>query len=164
MLCPHRACQREEQEMERRAIPMTRAKLMFSRKPPAPRVSRRVREEDLTLYQAIVGKPPVLDELPPESPAPQPLRLATQPQRTWSPVVLSIRLRVICNQHIADHVTRPELADWLRHVTGEAFRRLDQAQARLAAARPAPAARRKVESRPIEPTMHLTPRQYNRVA
>ena len=143
---------------------MSRSMSLFSRKPRVRARTRPVREEDLTVYQAIVGKPPILDQTPQESPAPAPLRLSADRGRSWSPMVLSLRLRVICRQGIADHVSRPELADWLRHVTGEAFRRLDQAQARLAASRFAPIARRKVESRPVEPTMHLSPRQYNRVA
>jgi hypothetical protein len=121
---------------------------------------RPVRHEDLRLYSAITGKSAEISKLKSESPAElksESVAEASAPQtigaiakRVLAPdvVQLSLKLREICELGIANGVKRPQMADWLRHVSEEAFRRLDQAQVRLSQSRPA-ANRRRVEAREV---------------
>jgi hypothetical protein len=88
---------------------------------------------------------------PVEIPAPQ--TISAIARRVLAPDVaqLSLRLREMCEMGIANGVKRPQMADWLRHVSDEAFKRLDQAQARLSQSRSI-VTRRRVEAREVSAT------------
>ncbi|HWE01416.1 MAG TPA: hypothetical protein VG326_03325 [Tepidisphaeraceae bacterium] len=127
--------------------------------PPRPHGSRKVRrtvtDEDLRLYRAITGSSPHPADMkfapPVEIPAPQ--TISAIARRVLAPDVaqLSLRLREMCEMGIANGVKRPQMADWLRHVSDEAFKRLDQAQARLSQSRSI-VTRRRVEAREVSAT------------
>ncbi|HZL36012.1 MAG TPA: hypothetical protein VFC78_11920 [Tepidisphaeraceae bacterium] len=149
-----------------------RPRPVFPRDARAMEVRRRVDQQDLSLFEAIAGKQPEYDEavlaVYHAKAAVQAPELAERrrPHRTSSlaSLKLSLRLREWCEQG-ANRVSRPIVADWLRHVSDEAFTRLEQAQARLSAARPrVPANVRAVEAPPITPNITAHPHPYMRVA
>ena|SRR5665213_3024968 len=112
---------------------------------------RPVRDEDLRLYSAIIGKSAELTDpkLQIAAEVAAPPTIGAIAKRVLAPDVaqLSVKLREICEMGIANGVKRPQMADWLRHVSDQAFRRIDQAQVRLSQSRPAN--RRRVVAREI---------------
>lgn len=121
---------------------------------------RRATTQDVLVYEAIVGQwgkgasagLRVADE------SVEPVQAAAR--RAWPADVAQVseRVRQIFEMGIANGVKKPEMAQWLRHMSGEAFRRLEEAQARLSTARRSINARR-VEARVIRPAV-LRPHEY----
>ena len=95
---------------------------------------RRIHQHDLDMYAAIAGQAPAM---PPPRPAPPPpSALAAPAAQTWSPLVLCTYLRQAWQHRLAGYARRqPEVADWVRKLSDQAIERLQQAQARLAAAK-----------------------------
>ena len=142
---------------------------LYSRGHRAESNPRPARQHDLFMYQLILGKP--VEIVPPTSAEPQAAALRPSVRslvrRAWTQSVqISHRLRQMWRQRRAEPETQPQvqpqMAGWLRHLSEEAFRRLDEAQVRLSQPRHRQA-RRRVESREvmsIRPVEH----DYKRVA
>jgi len=134
---------------------------------------RPVTQQDVFMFEAIVGKAADLPPSPAEEPAnPQSTSEPSGPtiqavvHRAWKPRVaqISVRLRAIYEHGIAHNAKHPQVAEWLRHLSDQAFKRIDQAGVRLSAARPSN--RRRVEAREVMSIRPMTPESsdYKRIA
>jgi hypothetical protein len=95
---------------------------------------RRVLQHDLDMYAAISGKPPGMP--PAEEATEEAVEVATAARaRPWSATVLANYLGHLHVPRLAVRVVRPEVADWMRRLSGQALERLHEAQDRLASAR-----------------------------
>lgn len=95
---------------------------------------RRVLQHDLDMYQAIAGRRPTVPL--PDKPLEKAVKVATAAKsKPWSPMVLAIHLGNFCSNRIAFRVMKPEMADWVRRLSGQALERLQEAQVRLTASR-----------------------------
>lgn len=107
-------------------------------------IRRRVLQHDLDMYHAISGSRPTVPL--PKEPRHEAVKVATAARaRPWSPMVLAIHLGNFCSQRIAMRVMKPEMADWVRKLSGQALERLQEAQMRLSASREANASRSRSE-------------------
>ena len=94
----------------------------------------RVLQHDLDMYHAISGSRPTVPL--PKEPIRQAVKVATAAKaRPWSPMVLAIHLGNFCSHRLAGRVMKPEMADWVRKLSGQALERLQEAQMRLATSR-----------------------------
>jgi hypothetical protein len=110
---------------------------------------RRVSGTDLNLFNAIVGEHPILPPAAAERAAAQRLEDATlaQAQKQQRPrprykiaippaaPAMIKQIRAACHRGISLRVKRPDVAHWLRSVSDQVLHRLEEAQARLTAAR-----------------------------
>lgn len=117
------------------------------------RASRRpVTQDDLVIYEAIIGKLAKMRRAANgEDPEPhQSARLYSVAEQAWSADLARVtdKLREICEAGLAGGIRTPHLVDWIRQMSNEAFNRLEEAQARLAAARNQ-GLRRRVWARPV---------------
>lgn len=95
---------------------------------------RRLLQHDLDMYQAISGRRPAVPL--PDRAIEKAVRVPTAAKaKPWSPMVLAIHLGNFCSNRIAFRVMKPEMADWVRKLSGQAIERLQEAQARLSASR-----------------------------
>ncbi|HEX5243893.1 MAG TPA: hypothetical protein VFW23_11575 [Tepidisphaeraceae bacterium] len=118
------------------------------RKPYVRQVIRRTTGTDFNLFNAIVGADSIMEPTVAERaaievlaavpPPPPPTlkskirkELANLPSPTRSAASLASQVREICERRITLHVSRPQMAEWLRHVSTQAIRRLEEAHARL---------------------------------
>ncbi len=85
-------------------------------------------EANMALYAAIVGRRPEIDPTAGDALAPPP---PPRPQRSWSPILLSIYLRD-AYRNGTSKLTRPEISAWLRRQSASAKKRLIESQNRLA--------------------------------
>jgi hypothetical protein len=110
---------------------------LYKRKPRRHVFSGHLTQQDLFIYEAIVGKPALpprtsalATALPPTlAPIYEPIPITA---RRWKPVVadLTVRLRTMFEANI-NQALKPQVSDWLRNMSEEAIKRLDQAQIRL---------------------------------
>ena len=100
----------------------------------------RVLQHDLDMYQAISGRRPAVPL--PDEPTEKAVKVRTAAKaKGWSPIVLAIHLGNYCSNRFAFRVMKPEMADWVRKLSGHAIERLHEAQARLTASRDSNASR-----------------------
>jgi hypothetical protein len=112
--------------------------------------SRRVSGQELNLFNAIVGEQPILPPAAAERAAAERLEAATleqaqkQQQRQTLRSKINIasaapdmlkQIRQACHRGISLRVKRPHLTHWLRDMSDQLLHRLEEAQARLTAAR-----------------------------
>ena len=98
---------------------------------------RRVMQHDLDLFAAISGYTPRTEQLPtgPEEVA---VRVPTAAKaKAWSAAVLHSYMSGKRVKQIASKAVSPEVADWMRKLSGHAMERLHEAQDRLTASREA---------------------------
>jgi hypothetical protein len=121
-------------------------------------VHRRVTGHDFNLFHAIVGTQPImapraaeqavisamaaLPPAPADATALKKLKLPSIPRPAWSAAAFAAQVRDFCERELRGRVNRPNMAHWMRHVSDEAIKRIEEAQARLASRRIAPAARK----------------------
>ena len=111
--------------------------------------SRRVSGQELNLFNAIVGEQPILRPADADRAAAERIERATLEQAQkqqrrklyWkitvppaAPAMLK-QIREVCHRGISIRVKRPHLAHWLREFSDQVLHRLEEAQARLTAAR-----------------------------
>lgn len=118
------------------------------RKPYVRQVIRRTTGTDFNLFNAIVGADAIMEptvaeraasEVLAAAPPPPPPTLKSKiraelnklPNHTRSAKTIASQVREICERRISMHVNRPQMAEWLRHVSAQAIRRLEEAHARL---------------------------------
>jgi hypothetical protein len=128
---------------------MNFAASLYLRKPRPKARRRQFSQDDLFMFEAIVGKPA---QVFPADEAAASLPQGGEPiptvARRWNPADLTGRLRTMCGQTLG-HGIKPHVTDWLRQISGQALARLDEAQARLSAAR-TPGNRRRVIAREVK--------------
>ena len=123
-----------------------------SRTPRRQMGRRQLTQQDLVMYEALIGR---AVELTPEPVAAAQLPKGMAPIRTvasrWKPTVtdLTVRLRAMYAQSINQNM-KPQVTDWLRHMSEAAMKRLDEAHVRLNASR-TQTNRRKVVAWEIDP-------------
>jgi hypothetical protein len=101
---------------------------------------RRVLQHDLDMYHAISGARPAVPL--PKEPVPRMVKVPTAAKaRPWSPMVLAIHLGNFCSNRLPTRVMKPEMADWVRRLSGQALERLQEAQMRLSTSREVNASR-----------------------
>lgn len=95
---------------------------------------RPVTRDDVRLYEAIIGR---RSNVKAGGPGSRSEALRTSTTRVWPVDMADIthRLREMCDFGLAQGVNRQHMAQWLRQMSDEAFRRLEEAQARIAATR-----------------------------
>lgn len=106
-------------------------------------IRRRVLQHDLDMYHAISGARPTVPL--PREPRQEAVKVPTAARaRPWSPMVLAIHLGNFSNR-LTMRVMKPEMADWVRKLSGQALERLQEAQLRLSASREANPSRSRSE-------------------
>jgi hypothetical protein len=139
---------------------MNRPTPVFARDARLQAVRRPASGADMTMYQAILGKAPVIEENAAPKKKTALARRQQPPAKSWSPLVLSNRLREMCRERFAVRPLgqrRPDVADWLRYVSDEAIRRLEQAHARISSSRPRANRRKTVQSREVASKQNVLP-------
>lgn len=96
---------------------------------------RRVMQHDLDLFAAISGYTPRAEEIP-TTPKEVAVRVPTAARaKAWSAAVLHSYMSGKRVKQIASKAVSPEVADWMRKLSGHAMERLQEAQGRLTASR-----------------------------
>lgn len=143
---------------------------LYSRGRKARVGKRTTTPHDVFMFEAIVGKP---TDLPATDTAPSakdekptgPAIPAVVKRAAWKPAManLSVKLRAMYDHGMSQK--RPQVADWLRHLSDQAAKRIDQAQARLNTTRP-DSKRRRVEAKELLSIRPTDPqsRTYKHVA
>ena len=123
--------------------------------------ARPVTREDVRVYEAIVGR---RSNISAGGPGSRSQAIHTFVIRAWPADMsqVSRRLREMCQLGIAHGVKKPQMAQWLRQMSDEAFKRLDEAHQRLASTRAAVISKR-VEAREV-PQNADSFQPYKRVA
>ena len=118
----------------------------FGRTSQVKVMRRRVMQHDLDLFAAISGYSPRTEQIPTE-PKEIAVRVPTAMKaKAWSAAVLQSYMGTKRVKRIASKAVSPEVADWMRKMSGHAMERLQEAQGRLTASRSAiqPRSMRKV--------------------
>ena len=98
---------------------------------------RRVMQHDLDLFAAVTGYTPRTEQIPTE-PKEVAVRVPTALKaKAWSAAVLHSYMNGRRVKQIASKAVSPEVADWMRKLSGHAMERLQEAQGRLTASRSA---------------------------
>jgi hypothetical protein len=98
---------------------------------------RRVMQHDLDLFAAISGYTPRTEQLP-TGPQEVAVRVPTAARaKAWSTAVLHSYMSGKRVKQIASKAVSPEVADWMRKLSGHAMERLHEAQDRLTTSRAA---------------------------
>jgi hypothetical protein len=108
----------------------------FGRATQVKVMRRRLLQHDLDMFAAISGRAPrtPLPDEPHEEAVCVPTAAKAKP---WSASVLSNYLAHIPVTRIAARAVSPEVADWMRKLSGHALERLQEAQVRLNSVRSA---------------------------
>jgi hypothetical protein len=135
---------------------------MYSSEPQSPSGRRAACPNDLFMYQFILGKPVHIKQPDGEEPAPDatPASFQELTRKAWAASVGQIthQLRKLWRQRHAPAELQPQVVGWLRHISGQAFRRLDEAQVRLSNSRTGAGVRR-VQSREVMSIRPADPRE-----
>jgi hypothetical protein len=112
---------------------------IYSRRTRRDNIRRPVCQQDLFMYEALVGKPAEFSTRPVQAEVAIPAGATPTPTvaRRWKPNMsqVTVRLRSMYEQGLAASVKRPQVADWLKNLSEHAFSRLDEAQTRINATR-----------------------------
>jgi hypothetical protein len=103
---------------------------MASASPASLLSSMEQAEKDLAMYAAIIGCRPSVD-----TPAANPEPVAEEPEQPHAPLITPAPDWAIPAAPVVESapVQPGRLSIWLRHMSGEAKRRIDEAKARLSA-------------------------------